>query len=35
MDEKEIYDRITRQVSFIWIKRQVDLETSQKLRNWI
>ncbi|MGI6514101.1 MAG: stage V sporulation protein D [Syntrophomonadaceae bacterium] len=32
MDEKEIYDRITRQVSFIWIKRQVDLETSQKLR---
>ncbi|MGI6550268.1 MAG: stage V sporulation protein D [Syntrophomonadales bacterium] len=32
MDEDKIYERITRQVSFIWVKRQVDFETSQKLR---
>lgn len=32
MDEEKIYDRITRQSSFVWIKRQVDLETSLKLR---
>ena len=31
MDEDKIYERITRQVSFIWVKR-VDFETSQKLR---
>ena len=32
MDEDKIYDRITRKASFVWIKRQVDFETSQKLR---
>ncbi len=32
MDEEKVYERITRQVSFVWVKRQVDFETSQKLR---
>jgi len=32
MDEEKIYDRITRKVGFVWIKRQVDFATSEKLR---
>lgn len=32
MDEEKIYEKLTRQVSWIWIKRQVDLDTSQQLR---
>lgn len=32
MDESRVYDRITRQSSFEWIKRQIEPELSQQIR---
>ncbi|SHG94617.1 stage V sporulation protein D (sporulation-specific penicillin-binding protein) [Thermosyntropha lipolytica DSM 11003] len=32
MDEEKVYNRITSNTSFVWIKRQVDPETTKKLR---
>ncbi|MCL6561140.1 MAG: stage V sporulation protein D, partial [Firmicutes bacterium] len=33
MDKEEVYRRITRKQSFVWIKRKVDFETSQRVRS--
>jgi len=32
MDEKEVYNRITKDSSFVWVKRQITPEKSKKLR---
>ncbi|NLB51682.1 MAG: stage V sporulation protein D [Syntrophomonadaceae bacterium] len=32
MDEKELYEKITKNSSFVWIKRQIDPDKSQEIR---